>query len=497
VGSTITTTKSLIYMNNNKLIHTFILVAGLLFSSCSSPVKNDKEEAKDSAAFIKHLVDSAGGSVFFNITLRPYAQQFKKPALQSFASAMYKQYWILIGGQKAGFHGTANNPPPFMSSVANDSIWVINIATNQTWGVPVPAQYASFLSSSNPAFYQVGNSLYYCGGYTTSSTSSAQFDFTSDRLFMFDLPSLVQYVQSGGASPALSQVIPVAIQSPYVQVTGGEMFITGNNLYLIGGQNYSKVYTPGRNGIYTNAIRKFTIKPSGSGFQIGDTLSYIDPVNLHRRDMNLVPVFANGSLGAVLYGGVFTKEDMAFRNPVYITGWQSGNISITPDTAMLNANQYSCATVPIWNSYQATNYISFLGGISYKMYDTVSKSLVIGDHGMPLPFSNLISTVSTNGASSSVEQIQIPPSAPLMPKFVGSNAIFFPLPQYLVSGAPMIDINKVWSGSAPPTVIGYMYGGILSMGPTSGTTPQGHVYTYPNPVLYEVVISLSSSATTK
>ena len=34
--------------------------------------------------------------------------------------------------------------------------------------------------------------------------------------------------------------------------------------------------------------------------------------------------------------------------------------------------------------------------------------------------------------------------------------------------------------------VGYMYGGILSDGPTSGTTPNGYVNTYANPVLYSV-----------
>jgi hypothetical protein len=467
-------------------------VAAITLAGCSSEPQNKTEEVKTDStkSLISAYIDSTmkGSSQFLTVSLLAMNQPFKVPAIQSYASATYNNFWILVGGQKYGFHGTSNNPAPFRASVANDSIWVIDFMNGRSWGAPVPAAYQQWLMSSNPAYYQLGNMLYFAGGYTRSSASAPRYDMTSDRFLGISLPNLISYVQSGGASPSPSTVIPINIQSPYVQVTGGELFFSNNYFYLIGGQNYNTVYSSGQTGIYTNSIRRFSVDASRT--IITDTLSFYDPVNLHRRDLNVVPTVVNGQLGATIYGGVFTKNDMAFRNPVYVTGWQTGNLTITPDAAQLDFNQYSCAVVPMWMNIQYPTYLAFLGGISYQIYDPKTQQIVTGDHGMPMPFSNLISIVSTDGMTSSTEAAQIPPTQPLMPGYLGSNAQFFPLPAYVADNYQgVIDLNKVFPGQPTTAVpVGYMIGGILSMGPTSGTTPSGHVDTYPNPVLYQVLI---------
>ncbi|MCE3278401.1 MAG: hypothetical protein K0S44_592 [Bacteroidetes bacterium] len=468
----------------------FPLFASILFfTECSSP--NENKTAVNSAESIFDSLTGKNAGNYFSVSLQATPVSFKLPALQSFASASYHNYWILIGGQKYGFHGTSNNPAPFKSTVANDSIWVIDINNNRSWGAPVPQQYAAALSSSNPSFYQVDSFLFYSGGYTVSSSTAKNYDCTSDWFFEINLPQLIKYVQNPGTQPVMQNLFPIAFEDPYVQVTGGEMFQAGRYIYLIGGQNYNDVYSSGKTGIYTNAIRRFSLTQSGTSWRIYDTLSIIDPINLHRRDLNLVPFIVNNQLNAILYGGVFTKQDGAFRNPIYLSGFSSGTVKMVVDTTQLNANQYSCANIPLWINSTNPMFAVFLGGISYTMYDTTQGKVVVGDHGMSLPFSNLISTVTTDGFSFTTESIQLPPIKPLMPGYLGSNAVFFPVPNYLADGYQnILDVKKIFPSSPPqPAIVGYMYGGILSMGPTSGTTPKGHVNTYPNPALYKVTMS--------
>src|ERR1043165_7367600 len=169
-------------MKRTPFIYFVFFCCVLLFSRCSSPVNNDGSTGTNDS-ILKDKFDDVAGSNFFTITVRPAAQQFKMPALHSFASASYGNYWILIGGMKTGFHGTSNNPPPFMSTVANDSIWVVSRMDGRTWGVPVPSKYAYFLSATNMASFQNGNYLNLCGGYTRQGSGSARYDVTSDRFF--------------------------------------------------------------------------------------------------------------------------------------------------------------------------------------------------------------------------------------------------------------------------------------------------------------------------
>lgn len=471
-----------------------------LISGCSSPTQNKEqtenklEQATPLEKFIAAANSNKESLNLFQFNIETDTLSFKIPALQSCATATYNGLWIFIGGRKAGLHGFTNSPPPFKTVTANDSIWVVDLQNATVTGVPVPTIYASYLSATNQANYQVGDNLYLCGGYTALSKGSTSFNTTSDYFFEINLPALVQYVQSGGATPVLNQVFTKVIQSPYVQVTGGQMMVVNNNYYLIGGQNYNGVYTVGLNGQYTNAIRKFTLDSSNNVWSIADTASLMDTVNLHRRDLNLVPVIANGndSILATIYGGVFTKKDLAYLNPVYISGLDAGKPAIKADTVQQKVNQYSCATISV--GYKNENIIynqsAFLGGITYMQYDTAEQKLVIGDGISAMPFSNLISSMFTDGSTFSYEDVQLPPQQ-MLPGYLGSNATFFPLPQYLMdNNSNVLDLKKIFGNSTTESVfIGYMYGGIQSDAATS-FSPVKSFKTYANTTLYKVFISM-------
>jgi hypothetical protein len=438
----------------------------------------------------------SGNNIFRFTVEPPLSLNFKKPALQACATATYNDKWIFIGGRKGGFHGLDNAPPPFRTVVANDSIWVIDPIHMTSTGVQVPAVYAKYLSATNMQSYQVGDFLYLCGGFTISDSSVQNFNWTSDRFFEINIPNLLSYVNNGGSAPSLNQVFTKVIQSPYVQVTGGEMLVINNNYYLVGGQNYSGFYTSGNTGAYTNAIRKFNVTNVAGTWSITDTLSVIDAVNLHRRDLNVVPVIAYGpdSIRAMIYGGVFTPNGLGYRNPVYISGLINGTPSISVDTMQQKVNQYDCARAKL--AYKGTglefNITALLGGIALMQYDSVTQQLVTGDSGIPMPFSKIISWMFTDGNEVCLEFIQLPPNDPFMPGYIGSDAFFKPLPQYIMDGTlDIIDIAKVFPGEGR-ILIGYMYGGIVS--PQASTFSMNKsISTNANSLIYSVYIEIPPS----
>jgi|GEM_PF-1287087 len=487
------------------LICTVLAVYALLASNCGNPSESSVVLDKDSAskadsALAKQLMQSESSNLF-SISLTPEKTKFYLPALQAFTSASYNGLWIIIGGQSAGFHGTSNNPPPFLTTYANDSLWVIDATKGTSYGVPVPQAYLNALAVTNPLSYQAGNDLYLCGGYAVSDTSQTQLNTTSKSFFKINLPNLVAYVQSGGHSPDLSEVFPIALQDDFVRVAGGEMMVVNNNLYLIGGQDYEGTYSSGRTGKYTNAIRSFTLHQNGSTWSLANKHSLVDPVNLHRRDFNLVPYIASdNSLEAILYGGVFTPQDLSYNKPVYISGLSSGNPAIRVGTTDQKCNQYTCAVAPMYLYPGGPMCYSLLGGITYMTYNSDSGRLVVGDYignsNIPMPFSNLASTLVSD-RNITLENVQIPPQ-PMLPGYIGSNAGFMPLSQFVANGYDhILDLEKIVAQASAPVKIGYMYGGILSNGPTSGTTPNGHVNTYANGTLYAVYFTLTEALANK
>lgn len=464
-----------------------------LFFACNEEKKEAQPTLKK-VINIKALLNATGGdSAAFQspmyYTLEPMQLNFPLPALHSFVFGYYNGYWIFIGGQKGGFHGTSNNPVPFGPTVANDCIWVINISQQKSWSKATAPGWRAVMSATNSAYCQVGNLLYMCGGYTAFD-STKHFNITSNVFLEINLAQMVSIVQSENENLSVEAAVTKNIVSPFVQVTGGALLYNSGYFYLVGGQNYNSEYSSGKTGLYTNAIRTFTLR-QGSPWVIADTSSLVDPVNLHRRDMNVVPSIADNGGSAILYGGVFTKQDEAYRAAVFIDGLSKGKPTIKVDSIQQQVNQYACAVASLADPNIQVAVTSFFGGISYKMYEKDSGKLVIGDHGIPMPFSNIASTIATGGGvNNSKEYIQVPPYAPLLPGHIGSNAVFIPMPQYTMTNNPrVIDVTKIHNDSSGRAMVGYMFGGIVSKGPTSGTTAKGFVPTYANPLLYKVYLN--------
>lgn len=487
----------------NVSIFQWIILAGISLGmvGCATPPTEQAQTteprwSKELAMLTQAVNSDSTVSDFIQMSILPDTLSFYLPAIQSPVAAHSNGVWVLFGGRKAGLHSMNNNPPAFNTLQANDSIWVVDLANQRSMGVPVPPSYFKYLAASSQQYFQDGDLLFVNGGFTFSDSSSTLVsNWTSDAFFEIDLPSLIQYVTTGGTSPALDQVFTKFLRDPYLQVTGGEMIESNGNFYIVGGHNYQGAYQPGNTGKYTNAIRKFELSMVNNAWAVTDTLTLSDPENLHRRDFNLAEVILpdEDSIGVVMMGGVFTPNDMAYQSPVYINGLASGNPSIEVDTVTKqNVNLYSSAKI---NSVMAAgqfraNRIALLGGITYKAYNKDSGRLVVPPITEVLPFSNLMSSYYTNGEDETIELVQMPPNE-LLPGYLGTNAVFFPVSDYLYgSSSNVIDLNKVFPDSVTgPVLVGYLYGGILS--PAAITfSPRGPRSTTTNPILYRVFMSI-------
>jgi hypothetical protein len=484
-----------------------VLISGLvgslfIYQACSPRSLGVNDGSDAPTAFQQRALDlfeiSSSDSLradFIQTSLQTVPINFPLPALQSPVAAMYDGKWILFGGRKSGLHTMNNDPPAFSNRQVNDSIWVIDPVNQISQGVLLPARYFRYLTASSQQYFQDGETLYVMGGFTFSDSTSNVSNWTSDFFHEINLPNLIEYVTTQGQSPSLDQVITKEIEDPFLQLTGGEMFLNNGNFYLVGGQNYIGAYIPGNNGIYSSSVRKFRISQSGSDWVLSDTLTLRDTVNLHRRDYNLAEVIVSSpdSLAAVVYGGVFTKNGLGYRSPIYLSGLASGVPRVTVDRqALQKVNLYSSAKVQsimAFGDYRI-NRISLLGGITYMAYDPDSNAIVVPEFINALPFSNLISSYYTDGEDQTIELVQLPPNE-LMPGYLGSNAIFFPLPELLYGNSiSIIDLDKVFPDPViGPVLVGYFYGGIESPVPNT-STPGGNYTTKTNSKLYGVYFSL-------
>jgi hypothetical protein len=441
----------------------------------------------------KRFQNTETGSKYpLSFSLEKLTDNIGLPGIHSFACAVYDEFWLFIGGETVGFHGTSSSPAPFLSTSANNKIWLCDTKNKQSYSIPIPEEYLLSLAVTNAQFYQVEDMLYMCGGYAVTDVSQENFNTTSNSFFKIHIPTLIQYVINQDSTTDLDQIFLIVIQDDFVRVTGGALMIINDLYYLVGGQDYEGVYSPGSTGNYTNAIRSFSVSHQSGVYAITSKETLTDADNLHRRDFNLLPYLnMSGEKECILSGGVFTSKGLSYNNPVYIKGLSFGQPAISIGTMEQKCNQYTCANIPFLIYPGAGMMYCLIGGISYMRYDSDNDDLEIGDHGVPMPFSNLIDVLFSN-TEDSYEFVQIPPG-PLLPGYIGSNACFIPEPAFLADGhSDILDINKVLTNYSGKKLIGYMYGGILSEGPTSGTTPQGYVNTYANDAIYAVYIEVNT-----
>lgn len=403
------------------------------------------------------------------------------PGLHSYAFAQHNEKWLIIGGRKDGVH--ARQPfNAFPGAQNNTNIYVVDIATQQSWSVSVnslPTGIKEQLQSTNMNFYQDGDTLFIVGGYAYSTTAADHKTF--NNLTSVDVPNLINAIVAG--TPITSYF--KQITNDVFAITGGQLGKIGSTFYLVGGHRFDGRYNPMNNPTFTqtysNAIRKFTIDNSGSNLSYANYEEVVDAVHLHRRDYNLLPqIFPNGELGYTISSGVFQiAVDLPFLYPVDIKA--GGYYPQTQFNQYLSNYHSGKACL-----YDATNnrmHNLFFGGMSQYYY---SNGTLLQDDTVPF-----VKTISrtTRFADGSLLEYQLPVE---MPNLKGAGAEFIPnenLPHY---SNEVIQLSNITDNEF---VIGHLFGGIQSSSATAFTDNQTNL-TSADPTVYEVKLVKNTTLST-
>lgn len=371
------------------------------------------------------------------------------PGFHSYAWASHDSLVLVVGGRRDGLH--ARQPfNAFPQNFNNDSLFVGHLASGTWKSLPLsqmPVSIAEQLALTNPVFTQIGDTLYFGGGY--GYVASAQDHITYPALCLIDVPGMVQAVwQQGNASSFVQQ-----IQDQRMAITGGYMGEINGKLFVAGGHRFDGRYNPMGNPTYsqtyTEALLWFHV--DRNNMQLSQVQSLSDPGHLHRRDFSLLDEMTRtGKPGYVISSGVFqVNQDLPWLYPVRI---REDGIVPEPSFSQQLAN-YHGAHLSLFDSIHDQLHHLFLGSMSRYYYQN---GQLIDD---PLvPFVPTISRVSRY-ADSSLAEFVMPD---ILPGYFGASAEFVPrsfAPQY-PNG-----VFRLHEMQADSFLLGYLLGGLESSSP--------------------------------
>lgn len=373
--------------------------------------------------------------------------------IQSYAFGQANGKWLILGGRLDGLH--RRQPfAAFDQAGHNNQLIVIDPIAKQKWSAPLsalPTGIQEQLSSTNMEFYQEGDYLYCIGGYGYSTNAGDHTTYSN--LTAIKVPDVINAIINNTNYTSFFR----QISDPKFQVTGGQLKKIEDDYYLLGGQKFIGRYNPmgpnhgpGFTQEYTNAIRKFMLTDDGTNISVTHLPSYLDSVNLHRRDYNAeAQILPNGEEGITMFSGVFQQNvDLPFLNSVTIdeTGYSVNN------TFQQYYNHYHCATLPIYSASENEMHNVFFGGIA-QYYDSLG--ILVQDNDVP--FVSTIARVTRDG-SGNLAEYKLPIE---MPTLLGAGSEFIPnqnIPHY------ENEVFKLDSIKEDSTLVGYIYGGINSTG---------------------------------
>ena len=238
--------------------------------------------------------------------------------VQSAATGIWEGKIAVLGGRTDGLH----RRQPFASFLPdgnNPQIYVIDPVGSASWSAPVaslPTGIQEQLLASNLQFNQNGPWLYLTGGYGYSPTAGDHV--THNKLTVVRLDSLMHAVQTG--QPVVPWFRQVA--DDRFAVTGGQLGLQDGVFYLAGGHLFEGRYNPMNHPTFTQTyvteVRRFTISDDGQNLSVNFLPAWSDPINLHRRDNNMLPqIFPDGRRGFTNFSGVFQQSaDLPYLNSV-------------------------------------------------------------------------------------------------------------------------------------------------------------------------------------
>ena len=415
------------------------------------------------------------------------------PTLQSFASAIHNDQWVVLAGRTNGLHNFTNdgmkNFPP---ASQNSSVWVIDPATRQTWsrslsdsGSGLGAAAIDSLSATNTQSTQRGDTLFVTGGYVYDSVNN---DFTTyNALSAVHLPDLVNWVKTPGSSLAANTIMQTpgapsgdgTYEGGFFQITGGEMMPIDDRMHLVFGQNFDGPYTPDSNGVYSSQVRSFDIDYNHASGSLSYSNATVSPGpgddnKYRRRDLNVIPVLSPGpgggepEPGIVALAGVFYEGSGIWTVPVEIGA--DGVPSMTdpesdPDAFKQGMNHYNSANLGLYSKEQGEMTEFLFGGITGNTYDPDTGELVYDSN---YPFSGQISAITIDSSgeyqqffSGEFPEVTDGDGTPLL---LGAESQFFPAAELPFLEGGVIDLDALTG----ETLLGYIFGGIAAEQPNFG-----------------------------
>jgi Secretion system C-terminal sorting domain len=396
------------------------------------------------------VVTSVNAQVPFSVVLEPVAMS-SVPATHSFALAKSGTKWLVIGGRTNGLHGFSTNDN-FPVEYANNDVIVIDTVT-WTWRSSTlnvfPYSFADPLRSTNMQYVQSGDYLYMTGGFGWDSTVSGYRTFPT--LSAIHVDSMISAVWN--QSSIVAHVRQIADTN--MRVCGGEMIQISGECYLVGGHDFNGRYSdppiPMFTQKYNHHIRKFSITDDGTNLGITNNTYTTDTTHFHRRDYNLGPmIYPDGAHGFTIYSGVFRKDaDLPLYYPIT---WHPQSGADTTITFQQLQNNYTCGLLPIFDSVHHSMYTVFFGGMSAYYFEDTTQQM---RYDSLVPFINDITTV-VRDASGNWTQVTMPVT---MPGLLGTNMKFVASGNHYY-GNGVLNIRELTG----PSVVGYLYGGIESLG---------------------------------
>jgi hypothetical protein len=434
------------------------------------------------------------------------------PQLQSFAWAEWDGKWIFIAGRTGGYHGIGQGDVDFPRSRANLKIWVVDPAEPgpaRVYSFPV-AQLPASLGpvkdqwvSSNVLHFQDNDTLYLAGGYGQNSAGEL---VTYPILSAVNLPALLQGVIQ--AKDTFSSTVSW-VESPLVQSTGGELVKLDDDMfYLVGGHVFMGTYrafesqnetsTAKVYQTYLGEIRRLRVAQAGPGKLAVSLVERFRDPEFARRDLNVaLTILPGNGLGAGVYGGVFTKDQLNFTHPIYFSAKSAPAVDVSFEQKM---SAYTCARMSMFDPAAERMYTTFFGGISRWTWNYRARQFeqapLVGDKTKEsgyldgMPWIDHISTLvrGPQGTAEFVEAVH------RLPAYVGANAAFLPAAG-LAKVRPDADILDLRQFRGQRALAGYIYGGIRAFPkqfPYNDEAPaysSGNVPTKPSNLILKVYVT--------
>lgn len=434
------------------------------------------------AVFLLYCTSLSKAQTPKGFSIKPSQKLTKLPALQSFVFGQSGKYWVMIGGRTNGFHGFDPNAYLFPFKKANKYVYIYNTATNKLDSISTsflaPALREQY-TSTNMQHFQVGNYLYVSGGYGEFHAKLPDSSWvTYSTLSRINMSQLISAVLTKNINQFAASV--VYAKSKLTAATGGELFkLPDGKFYLALGHRYNGLYGGKTiSQVYLDSVHVFKLTETASSISITpNSMQYISDnlpdsvTQFRRRDLLVVPAIQRGgkTVGLTVYGGVFTYgPGFPFRNPIYLKGGTTPSY-VLDKTYTQTSNIYSTANVEMYDAQNDVILTTAFGGIGEDMKSDTSSSSTA--------FTKKIMTISRNNRTNITTEIVNPT---MLPTYMGSEGVFIhssSVPMYNAN-YDIINYNAIPAGKT--TLIGYIYGGIVSKGtawgPTNPTASSNMVY---------------------